>query len=84
MIGHIFLYFFISFDINNIHIILDSRKVWILNLFYHFYFLNMDISLNIEVSIIKFATGIDKNHMQGTLSQIYYLGLGFYFMANNG
>ena len=41
----------------------------------------MDISLNIEVSTIKFSTGVDKNHMQGTVSQILYLGLGFYFMA---
>ena len=37
----------------------------------------MDISLIIEVSIMKFSTGIDKNHMQGTMSQIIYLGLGF-------
>ena len=47
-------------------------------------FLNMDISLYIEVSTVKLSTGIDKNHMQGTLSQIFYLGLGFYFMAKNG
>ena len=62
----------------------DSWKVWILNLFYYFYFFNIDISLNIEVSTIKFSTGIDKNNMQGTMSQIIYLGLDFYFMAKNG
>ena len=47
-------------------------------------FFNMDISLNIKVSTIQFSTGIDKNHMQGNMSQIFYLGLGLYFIAKKG
>ena len=34
----------------------------------------MDISLDIKFSIIRFSTGVDNNHMQGTMSQIPYLG----------
>ena len=48
------------------------------------FFFNMNISLNIKVSTLTFSTGIDKDHMQGIVSQIFYLGLGFYFIAKNG
>ena len=44
----------------------------------------MDISLNIEVSTITFPTGFDKNHTLETVSQVFDLGLGFYFMSKNG
>ena len=45
---------------------------------FHFYFLNMDISANIIVTEIKFSTEINNIHTQGTVSQIFYLGLSFY------
>ena len=56
----------------------------ILNLFFHFYFLNMDISLNIYTLVIRFYTCILNIPLERTLSQIFYLGPGFYFMTKNG
>ena len=53
----------------------------ILNLFFHFYFLNMDISLNIYTLVINFYTGVLNIPLEGSLSQIFYLGPGFYFMT---
>ena len=44
----------------------------------------MDISANIRVTEIKFSTEINNIHTQGTVSQIFYLGLSFYFMSKNG
>ena len=56
----------------------------ILNLFFHFYFLNMDISLNIYTLVIQFYTEILNIPLEGTVSQIFDLGPGFYFMTKNG
>ena len=39
-----------------------------------FYFLNMDISPDIIVTDITFSEEINKIHMEGTVSQIFYLG----------
>ena len=43
----------------------------------------MDILLDIEVSEISFSTGVKNNHMQGIVSQNFYLGLSFYLMSKN-
>ena len=43
----------------------------------------MDISLDIEVSEMKFLIEVMNNHMQGTVSHIFYIGLCF-FMSKNG
>ena len=56
----------------------------ILNLFSHFYFLNMDISPNIYTLVIKFYTGALNILLEGSMSQIFYFGPGFYFMTKNG
>ena len=56
----------------------------ILNLFCHFYFLNMDISLNIYTLAIKCYTGVLDIPLEGPVSQISDLGPGFYFMTKNG
>ena len=48
--------------------------------FFHFYFLNMDISFNIEVTDIQFLTKVENIHMEETVSQIFYLGLSFDFI----
>ena len=53
----------------------------ILNLFFHFCFLNIDILLNIYTLVIRFYTDILNFPLEGTLSQIFYLGPGFYFMT---
>ena len=55
-----------------------------LNLFIHFYFLNMDISLNIYTLVKEFYTGALNILLEGSMSQIFYLGPGFYFMTKNG
>ena len=56
----------------------------ILNLFFHFYSLNMDISLNIYTLVIKFYTCVLDIPLEGSVSQIVYLGPGFYFMTKKG
>ena len=56
----------------------------ILNLFFHFYFFNMDILLNIYTLVIQFYTGVLDIPLEGSVSQIFYLGPSFYFMAKNG
>ena len=48
--------------------------------FFHFYFLNINISLTIKVFNLKFAMCVLKYLLKGSLSQIFYLGPSFYFM----
>ena len=57
-----------------------SKKRQIKYLFFHFYFLNMDILLTNKLPIITFYTDIENTHMEGTVSQISYLGLSFNFI----
>ena len=59
-------------------------KLLILNLFFDFYFLNMDISLNIYTLVITLYTGALNIPLERTVSQISYLGPGFHFMIKNG
>ena len=47
--------------------------------FFSYYFLNMDISLNINFPLTKFDMLILHDIMEGTLSQIFNLGPSFYF-----
>ena len=49
------------------------------NHFLHFYVLNSDISLIIEITIIKLDTNVKNIHMEGLLSQMFYLGLSSCF-----
>ena len=51
--------------------------------FFHFYFLNMDISVNIQVTEMKFLTKVNSIQMEGTVSHIYYIGLSFVFIVKN-
>ena len=63
------------------------QKLWEklnLNSFFNFYFLNMDISLDIIPAFTIFLTFIENILMQGTLSQNSYLRLSFNFMTKNG
>ena len=57
-----------------------SSKLWIYNQFFHFYFLNIDISVNIQVINLKFAMCVPKYLFKGSLSRISYLGPGSNFM----
>ena len=59
-------------------------KLLILNRFFHFYLFNMDSALNIYTLVIKVYTGVPNIALEGSVSQIVYLGPGFYFMIKNG
>ena len=43
----------------------------------------MDISLNIHTLVIQFYTGALDILLEGSVSQIFYLGPSFYFMTKN-
>ena len=73
-------YFTLSDEINLAGSTSDFMKLLILSLFFHVYFLNMDISLNIYTLVITFYTGVLNIPLEGTMSQISYLGPSFYFM----
>ena len=47
---------------------------------FQYIFLNWIISLIYEAKITIFETCIVEGHSEGTVSQIFYLGLSFYFM----
>ena len=51
---------------------------------FHFYFFNKDFSLNIEVNVLKSFTDVKNILIEGSVSQIFYLGLSFCFMSKNG
>ena len=59
------------------------RKLFILNQFYDFYFLNMDISLGICFPKMKVFIVAHKILMEGRIAQIFDLGLSFIFMLKN-
>ena len=44
----------------------------------------MDILLNIYPRVLTFYTGNDNILLEGSVSQIFNLGLSFYFMSKNG
>ena len=69
---------------NGILMTFYSKKQQIKYLFFHFYFLNMDILLNNRLPVITFYTGVKNTHMEGTVSQISHLGLSFSFIWKNG
>ena len=58
----------------------DLKKMLIENQFFYFYFLNSHILLIIVITVIQFYTDVKNIHMEGTVSQICYLGLSFYFI----
>ena len=49
------------------------------NSLFFLYFLNKDISFNIPWKLMKFKIHVLEGHSEGTMSQISYLGLSFYF-----
>ena len=52
------------------------------NLLFFLYFLNKDISFNIQCTFLKFGIHILECQLEGSVSQIFYLGLSFYFMQS--
>ena len=60
------------------------KKQKIKDLLFYFYFLNMDILLNNELLVMKFCTDVKNIHMEGTVSQIVYLGLSLILFEKTG
>ena len=54
------------------------------NLFFDKIFLNFHFSVTIAYINLKFCLVILHIDSEGTVSQIFYLGLSFYFMSKNG
>ena len=52
--------------------------------FLYFYFLNKDFSLTIGVNVLRFSTDVRNIHIEGSVSQIFDLGLSFCFIKKNG
>ena len=51
---------------------------------FHFNFLNKDFSLNIEVNVLKSSTYVKNILMEGSVSQICYIGLSFCLSKKKG
>ena len=47
---------------------------------FHIIFLNKDISITIKDNAMKFCKALLHTHSKGSVSQVFYLGLSFYFM----
>ena len=77
-------YFSLSNDITYMSIRFISKEKRILNLFFHFYFLIQDFSLNIAWILSIFNNHFDNIHSEGTLSQNFVIDLSFIFMSKNG
>ena len=73
-------YFSLSFDISVIVIKFDLIFVKFKFDFFHFYFLNMDISFNMQVTEMKSSTGVRNIHVEGTVSQICDIWLSFNYI----
>ena len=60
------------------------KEIMIFIDFVHFYFLNSDISVTIHVMRQTFSECDLKVLLEGSVSQIFFLGLSFYFIPKNG
>ena len=49
---------------------------------FHYILLNLNISVNYGGKLMKVAGHVVKVHLEGTVSQIFYLGPSFYFMKS--
>ena len=78
------IFFFLSVDRSVIVIKFELRILKFKTDFFHFYFLNMDISFNIQVTEMNFLTEVNSIHMEGTMSHIFDKGLSFVFIVKNG
>ena len=49
---------------------------------FHFYYLNLNISVRNEGKIMRTAGDVDEIYLEGNVSQFLYLGPSFYFMKS--
>ena len=65
-------------------LLIENLKLQVVNnreiLIFQFIFLNVDNSVNIIYKPFRFCVVIFDTIMEGTVSQIFYLGPHFYFM----
>ena len=61
--------------------ILDDKSK---NVIFDNYFFNVNFSITKAYIDLKFCLPCLHTHLEGTVSQIFYLGPGFYFMTKNG
>ena len=57
-----------------------SKKHFDENLFFHFYFSNVHISVNNKFENLRLGIQVANIHVEGTLSQIFYFRPSFYLM----
>ena len=77
-------YFSPSNDGENLLFGLKLQKESFSNLFFYFYFLIQDFVLDKPLVTLKLCKLVDNIQFEGTVSQIFYLGLTFDFMTKNG
>ena len=53
-------------------------------LFFHFYFLNRDFPFTFISPPLQVGNLVDNIHLEGTVSQIFHLGLSYHFILKNG
>ena len=73
-------HFSFLYDVNDIFVRFDFIQILVSNPCFHFYFFNTDILLNIDVTELEFGTQVKNITIKGSMSQIFYLGLSFYFI----
>ena len=67
----------------NVAIKIEVYTTWEFKTFnFQFIFLNWIISLIHEANFTRFGRHVAKDHSEGTVSQIFYLGPSFHFMKS--
>ena len=74
----------LSGDTDNTMIFIIFNLVSIKFPFFHFYFLNMDISFEIKDANFTFSMCVNDIPLEGTLSHFFHLRISFYIMTKNG
>ena len=60
--------------------VIDIRSIKGIIQCFHIIFLNKDISITILDNAMKLCMALLHTHSEGSVSQIFYIGLSFYFM----
>ena len=74
------LYFSLFNDVCVFLIGQELKKLRFFIDYIHFYFFNSDISVTLHVMRLTFSEGNLKVLLEGSVSQIFYLGPSFYFI----
>ena len=74
------VYFSLSIDASNFENKYGGRKWYLKRSFILLLYLIVPISTNIVLDGLKFWLHVPNMHAEGTVSQIFYLGLSFHFM----